>query len=359
MSKTLWKKIADSLREDIESGRLKTGDKVETEAQLTARWGVSAMTVHRAMRELSREGLVVRQQGRGTTVAPQNSKATGDVALIFHNWSNIFEFEYMRGINTSLAGDYRVAFYDANFDAAREAHLLQRASQETDGIICIPLCHEDSLPMMKKLVARDFPLVCLDRVPEGLDVAAVTSDNFGNSVVALRALIEKGHRRIVHFTEPDMCVSAVRERHEAFLQVMRENGEEHPEEWVRLFPFGRQPFESVLTLVQDTIFALWNRPDPFTAIFCLNDSSLAIVLAAAEKLGLPIPQDVEVLAFNDNITLTPMVEQRLNRIVQQPFEMGRQAAEMLKKRMNGENLETQNVCVSAEFHFAHHVRELR
>ncbi len=349
MSRALWQQIADSIRQDIEAGLLRVGDKVETEAQLTKRWGVSAMTVHRAMQELHRQGWITRQQGRGTTVAERNKKATGDVALIFPNWSNIFEFEYMRGISASLGDEYRLIFFNDYFDVARESHLLSEAVKKTDGAIFVPLCNQDNLPVIKSIIASGFPLVCLDRVPEGIEADAVVSDNFGNSTIALRSLVARGHRKIAHFTEHDLFVSAVRERYEAFLQVMRENGEEHPEDWVRVFPLGRQSQESVTLLVQDTLSALCNREDPFTAIFCLNDSSLAVVLAAAEKLNLKIPDDIEVLAFNDDMTLTPMLENRLNRIVQKPFQMGYEAAELLKRRMDGEKSEPQHICVAADF----------
>lgn len=349
MSRALWQKIADSIRQDIEAGRLRAGDKVETEAQLTKRWGVSAMTVHRAMQELHRQGWITRQQGRGTTVAERSKSVTGDVAVIFPNWSNIFEFEYMRGISASLGDEYRLIFFNDYFDAGRESHLLQQAAQKTDGAIFVPLCNEENLPAIRDIIDSGFPLVCIDRVPQGIEADAVVSDNFGNSTLALQHLVEKGHRRIAHFTENDLCVSAVRERYDAFLQVMRENGEERPEDWVRVFPTGRQSQESVTLLVQDTLSALCNRADPFTAVFCLNDSSLVVALAAAEKLGLKIPDDIEILAFNDDVTLTPMLESRLHRIVQKPFQMGYEAAELLKRRMKGEKSEAQHICVTADF----------
>ena len=349
MPQALWKKIADSIRQDIEAGRLRVGEKVETEAQLTKRWGVSAMTVHRAMQELQRQGWVKRQQGRGTTVAERTNKATGDVALISPNWSNNFEFDYMRGVSTSLGDEYRLIFFNDYFDVARESHLLREAVKKTDGAIFVPLCNEENSPTIKEIVNSGFPLVCLDRVPKGVEVDSVVSDNFGTSTLALRSLVERGHRKIAHFTEHDLCVSAVRERYEAFLHVMRENGEERPEDWVRVFPMGRQSGDSVTLLMQDTLSALCNREDPFTAIFCLNDSSLVIALAAAEKLNLKIPDDIEILAFNDDITLMPMLESRLNRIVQKPFQMGYEAAELLKRRINGENSGPQHICVTADF----------
>jgi GntR family transcriptional regulator len=45
------------------------GDRVPPERELSAAWGVARMTLRRALDELVGEGVIVRQQGRGTFVA--------------------------------------------------------------------------------------------------------------------------------------------------------------------------------------------------------------------------------------------------------------------------------------------------
>ena len=56
----------------IASGQWKPGDPVPSEAQLGAQFGLSRMTVNRALRELTGQGLVRRVQGRGSFVAELN-----------------------------------------------------------------------------------------------------------------------------------------------------------------------------------------------------------------------------------------------------------------------------------------------
>jgi GntR family transcriptional regulator, histidine utilization repressor len=58
------------LRQGIREGRWRAGDRLPTEAQLVAQFNVSRMTVNRALRELQLEGLLRREQGRGSFVAP-------------------------------------------------------------------------------------------------------------------------------------------------------------------------------------------------------------------------------------------------------------------------------------------------
>jgi len=70
MSRTaIWKTIAASLTEDIAEGRYGSGDRLPTEAQLSATHGVNRHTVRRALAELSEQGLVHARRGAGVFVA--------------------------------------------------------------------------------------------------------------------------------------------------------------------------------------------------------------------------------------------------------------------------------------------------
>jgi DNA-binding GntR family transcriptional regulator len=63
--------IADDLRAQIFGGSLQGGDRIPSEAELMADYGVSRIVVRNAMDILQAEGLVTKQQGRGTFVREQ------------------------------------------------------------------------------------------------------------------------------------------------------------------------------------------------------------------------------------------------------------------------------------------------
>lgn len=63
-----YRQIAAELRDQILSGRLKPGDKLEGQAVLMDRYGVSMATVVRALDDLRRDGLLKTEPGIGTTV---------------------------------------------------------------------------------------------------------------------------------------------------------------------------------------------------------------------------------------------------------------------------------------------------
>lgn len=60
----------------IQDGTWREGDAIPTEEALAREFGVSRMTVNRAIRELSDEQIVERVQGSGTFVAQQKYRAT-------------------------------------------------------------------------------------------------------------------------------------------------------------------------------------------------------------------------------------------------------------------------------------------
>ncbi|MGH8854569.1 MAG: histidine utilization repressor [Telluria sp.] len=75
-STPIFQRIKDYLVGEIVAGRWKEGDLVPSEQALVRQFGVSRMTVNRAVRELTAEQVLTRRQGSGTYVAPQKYQAT-------------------------------------------------------------------------------------------------------------------------------------------------------------------------------------------------------------------------------------------------------------------------------------------
>jgi len=66
---SLYIQVAAELRRRIESGHWASGQKISTIEELQAEFGVARVTVRQAVELLEKDGLVRRQQGRGTFVA--------------------------------------------------------------------------------------------------------------------------------------------------------------------------------------------------------------------------------------------------------------------------------------------------
>ena len=84
-SKTpVWQAISVALRADISEGRYLPGDKLPTEAQLAARFGVNRHTVRHAVSQLVEDGLVRTRRGAGVFVASTPTDYPIGVRVRFH-----------------------------------------------------------------------------------------------------------------------------------------------------------------------------------------------------------------------------------------------------------------------------------
>jgi len=84
MTEPIYRRIKDALSADIAGGRLRPGERVPSEHEIVAQYGVSRMTANRVLTQLAHEGLVERRRGSGTFVAaprpPAPFLAVRDVA---------------------------------------------------------------------------------------------------------------------------------------------------------------------------------------------------------------------------------------------------------------------------------------
>ena len=82
----LWRRIVEAVEQDITAGTLAPGARLPTEAQMSAQFAVNRHTVRRALEELSRNGLVRVEQGRGSFVAEDVLDYTIGPRTRFSEW---------------------------------------------------------------------------------------------------------------------------------------------------------------------------------------------------------------------------------------------------------------------------------
>ena len=71
----LYEQVKQYLRNGIAAGTWTEGGRIPSEFELMERLGASRMTVHRALREMSAEGLLLRVQGVGSFVRRQTPRS--------------------------------------------------------------------------------------------------------------------------------------------------------------------------------------------------------------------------------------------------------------------------------------------
>jgi DNA-binding GntR family transcriptional regulator len=79
----LYARVARHIEQAVADGVLKAGDRLDGEIGLAERLGVSRQTMRKAIEELVNRGILVRQHGVGTQVAPSRSGSTSGVSSLY------------------------------------------------------------------------------------------------------------------------------------------------------------------------------------------------------------------------------------------------------------------------------------
>ena len=81
----LYVQVMDRIRMDILQGVYPTGSRIPAEHELEIRYGVSRVTVRRALQELTDAGLLERKQGKGTFVSMPKAEPKERTPRGFHD----------------------------------------------------------------------------------------------------------------------------------------------------------------------------------------------------------------------------------------------------------------------------------
>ena len=175
------------------------------------------------------------------------------------------------------------------------------------------------------------PVVAIDPHYGPNQVPTVDADSYGGSLAAVEHLIALGHTRIAHISgRSELDSSQLREH--GYRDAMTAAGLDIPEDYVRESRYDPDAAESIAL----EMLALPERP---TAIFAANDVTAFRVLAAANTLGLRVPEDLSVVGFDD-IPQAALVSPALTTVRQPLGAMGAAAMHMLLDLLAGKERET-------------------
>ena len=220
MSKDMPKhrRIYAALRHDILTGKYSTDGKFPSEGMLIRKFGVSRITIRRAMDDLKNEGFLEGRSGSGTYLSALARHATGMIGLVIPDYSSSNFFRIL-GDELVLAG--RNAGYtmllgslpgDTPAARAHEAISLatEYARRKVAGVIIEPVeLMPNSADLTHEIIAAfkdlHIPVVLVDRdiAPferSGYDLVGL--DNLKAGLMLGDHLIANGARRIAFLMPP-------------------------------------------------------------------------------------------------------------------------------------------------------------
>ncbi|MEW6045977.1 MAG: LacI family DNA-binding transcriptional regulator [Bacillota bacterium] len=253
---------------------------------------------------------------------------TATIGVVVADLANPFFAEVVEGIERTASQEgYSIILANTEENQDREQQAVRTlVERQVDGILIAPTQSSDDA--IRYLMQRHVPFVLLARFFEGLDAPAVVNDDREGARLAVRHLIQRGHRDILYLNGPPYNSSA-RLRLAGYRDALEE---------------ADIPFRPSLVISTDArstggyaaIQQALAGGLKFTAVFCFSDYVSFGAIKALRQARLAIPRVVAVIGYDD-IDLSAIVEPTLSTVRIAKTRLGQVAAHMLLGMIGGSN----------------------
>jgi len=191
--------VKEELKNAILNGKYKPGDRIPPECKLTRSFNVSSITVIKALKELEREGLIYRQQGKGTFVKERISsvKEVGVIFFDIFSAAHPFLHQVLLGLEDACKNyNYNLHLYPIRgrdietSDSLLKKLILQR---ELRGFIILSPIAKKNILFLKE---NQTVFVTVNIEYCDISVPSVLIDSFRYSFYLTESLIKKGFKKI-------------------------------------------------------------------------------------------------------------------------------------------------------------------
>jgi len=188
-------------------------------------------------------------------------------------------------------------------------------------------------PLLNRLAEMEVPFVITHTRHDNPLFPWVACDNHGGIVQAVRHLVDLGHQRIGFIGGPP-TVPDLRERKEGYIDGLSAAGIAHDESLI-VEAIARMDVDDIRSIAS----SLLRRGDRPTAVLCATNEMAVAAIETAWQMGLSVPQDLAVVAFDDSELATQIIPHLT--VVRQPVrEIMSQACYLVACSTVGQEPET-------------------
>lgn len=213
--------------------------------------------------------------------------------------------------------DYSVSIFDTQENGTIELEALYDMRQrKVDGIVIVPCGgRTQELEEMQKHI----PVILVDRYFKKSKLPYISTNNFDGGYMAMKELIEEGHRNILCIEGPSISVTT-KERERGCRAAVKELGN-----GCNVYYRGNE-FSTDNGYLQTRLLKLLD-PQP-TAIFAMSSTILLGSLQALRELGLGIADDMSIISYDD-LRFLDYFDPPISRIAQPLKGIGQTAVRIM------------------------------
>lgn len=319
-------RLKEYLKEQMKRGAIAPGNQLPSENMLVDQFKISRHTVRKALDDLEHEGLIYREQGRGTFCAYPAAAKGQTVAVVTTYISEYIFPAVIRGIEEvlSAAGCLLLLASTGNAKSKEATCLENLLQQKIAGLIIEPTQsarENENLAYYRELENRGIPYLMLHAYYPELDPAYIIQDDEKGGYLVTQHLIRLGHRRIAGLFKADDLQGV--KRRAGYLKALQE----HEIEPVPAL-IGAYETEELYSYPDQFARKILKETPPPTAMVCYNDQVALFVLEALREKGVKVPEEFSLISFDDS-SLAVASEVKLSGIKHPKVTMGRQAARLI------------------------------
>lgn len=252
------------------------------------------------------------------------------IAVIVEKFTDIFSTTVVMAIER-FVGQQRYNIIISDFEHSPEnfkERLKFFRNRAINGLIIFPsAAGYENLDILQDFLDTGIPVVVVDDIIPGFATDTVVVDNAHASFRAVEHLIHARHHHIAVLNgRRGSYVSD--ERLSGYLEALQTYDIQSQEHWIKDGDFTIEGgYEAVKTL--------YHASNPPTAIYSTNYYMTLGAVIALNELQVKIPDDVSFIGF-DHFTALDLFKPPLT-VIEQPLEkIGRTAAKLIMKRINGD-----------------------
>jgi DNA-binding LacI/PurR family transcriptional regulator len=344
-----YQQVYLALKREIQSGRLKTGDRLPSEAELVQTFGASRITVGRAVRDLQSAGLVERRAGSGTYVKSSQAARGLSFGLLIPDLGETEIFEPIcQGMMDSPLAREHALIWGSPSGSSKEDRAWELCRQYIDrsvaGVFFAPLeltSEKDDVNerIARALDAAKIPVVLLDRTvvpyPGRGHHDLVGIDNRRAGYVITEHVLRLGSKRIAFVALPN-AAATVDAREAGYREALFT--------WQR--PIERSLIHRLDPSEPSAVRALVDAESP-DAIVCANDRTAARLIPTLLRLGRLVPEDIRVAGIDD-LEYAKLLPVPLTTLRQPTRQIGDAALAAMLERVARTHLPTRDILLNCE-----------
>ncbi|HYZ84530.1 MAG TPA: GntR family transcriptional regulator [Bryobacteraceae bacterium] len=341
--------LSQILRVAIENGTFPAGVRIPSERDLAERYGISRASVRESITELIQAGVLFRTVGKGTFVTEMPPKRPAEArplvkpradGICFTISDGVFHF-VQTGYNRILAGVEAACreagkrlYFQSIGDGARDT--LESTGGVPEGCIVVGGVGRHVLDQLRE---QGTPYVLVDLLIKNAssDHIAVRIDYASGTRAAMDYLHGLNHRSF------GFIGFAGSEKYKAYWRQLQEYGIAYdPRHVALLSTMDLQPGIVAGYQAMDELFESNAMP---TSILVVNDFAALGVLERLKIAGLSVPGDISIIGYDD---LGHNVSPPLTTVRVDLHQVGRLAAEVLFRNLNGEEVDNKEYVVPVD-----------